>query len=151
MINDGDSETMASKQSIIDKHDKDVHQLLVATGSPTVSSEHKFLSSKLYHLEESLSVTSTAINTLPSDVDDQALIQKYEEEFSSYKEQLTAYCDGLSGLELEEGDSLLFLYSKLKKLHSDYSHKVKKVLNAQDLSFITFLTATEAKSESSKT
>ena len=153
LIDVEDEGTIEKEQDIMDKHDDDIDSLtirvqglLVASRTISASSDHRLLLRKPAHLEESLTTISDTITTLPPDgLEDLALIQQYQEELSDHKGQLMNLYDGLAGLELEEGDELLVLHSKLKKLHFDCCHKVRKILNSRS-TLSTSSVVTEAKS-----
>ena len=118
LIDVEDEGTIEKEQDIMEKHDDDdidsltirVQGLLVASRTISALSDHRLLLRKLAHLEESLTIISDAITTLPPDgLEDLALIQQYQEELTDHKGQLMNLYDGLAGLELE-GDELLVLH-----------------------------------------
>ena len=117
LIDVEDEGTIEKEQDIMEKHDDDIDSLtirvqglLVASRTISALSDHRLLLRKLAHLEESLTIISDAITTLPPDgLEDLALIQQYQEELTDHKRQLMNLYDGLAGLELE-GDELLVLH-----------------------------------------
>ncbi len=119
----------------MDKHDKDTDSLaigikrLLATNARSTSNECKILNHKLTRVKESLEEISDAIQALPDDFEDVALIQQYQEELTDDKLQLSKCQDGLSNIDVVEGDDLLMQYSRLKKIHFDCCHAVKKLLS----------------------
>ena len=145
-IDEKDDDAHAAEQAVIDKYDEEVdaltvqlQTLLTVLTSPDVS-EEQLLLRRLRHIKETLDSTTEAIDGLPSDSDDPALIQAYEEELSSLKEQITLCYNDLCGhYELGEKDELLDLYSEIKKIQFDCCHKVKKMLHPRNTA------ATEAK------
>ena len=153
-IDESDAETLTAEQATMDKRDDDVDALIVrietllaTLGTPTVLEERKILSRKLRHLRETLNTTNTAIEDLPSETDDLALIQSHEEELSSLKEQVFLCYNDLSSLEFEEEDELQRLYSEIKQIQFDCCHKIKKLLNPCDTAHNTAApsSSTEAK------
>ena len=126
----------------MDKHEENVDTLAIdikklfdtTHTDPVASNEHRFLNHKLTQLEESLDSIITAIQAIPADIEDLALVQQYQEELSDHKEQLSQCSDGLFNFDVEEGDELLFLHAKLKINHFECCHGVRKILNTREVS-----------------
>ena len=113
-----DNEAHAAEQTVIDKQDKEVdaltvrlETLLAVLTSPDISEKLKLLLRRLRHIKKTLYSTTEAIDGLSSDLDDPAMIQAYEEELSSLKEQIALCYNYLCGHKLGEKDEMLDLYT----------------------------------------
>ena len=138
LIDEGEEDVLTEEQTVMDKHDQDVDSFtirikrLLDRANPAATNGRKSLSRKLTCLDESLKLVSDAVKALPAEVEDLALIQQYQEELRDHKDQLSQCRELLSDLELEERDALLVLHSKLKKIHFDCCHAVRKMLNLHE-------------------
>ena len=101
-INESDEESIAAEQEALDRHDEDIdalsvriQRLLLNTNpsSTESSGEQRSLSRSLAVLEKSLQMINTAIESLPPESDDLALIQQYPEELSDVKTELATCRD----------------------------------------------------------
>ena len=121
-INESDEESIAAEQEALDRHDEDIdalsvriQRLLHDTNPSTESSgEQRSLSRSLAILEKSLQTINAALESLPPESDDLALIQQYQEELSDVKTELTTCRDCSYRLELPEDHDLCIKLSELK-------------------------------------
>ena len=153
-INESDEESIAAEQEALDRHDEDIdalsvriQRLLLNTNpsSTESSGEQRSLSRSLAVLEKSLQTINAALESLPPESDDLALIQQYQEELSDVKTELTTCRDCSYRLELPEDHDLCVKLSELKTLHFYCCHSIKKILNTISSSTSPLSTGTDAK------
>ena len=120
----------------MDSHDDDVtalsirlQQLIAKSSGPVTSGNRKTSSRKLLRLQRNLNSTEEALAALPEDHADIHLLEQYREQLFDHKKELTAVCEDLIALDLEEKDDLIILLAKLERLQFECSHKVKKLLS----------------------
>ena len=110
-----------------------VAELKVRIAAPAVTDNHRLLSRKLSHLEESTFNLHNTVTSLPEDVDDISLLQQYQEQVSDYKKELAEVNAKLLMLDDEEEVHSLFTsHSKLEKMLFECSHVIRKFINSCD-------------------
>lgn len=136
-IKDDETELLDTEQKALDEHDETIDGLtiriqhLITASGPTVSSELKALVNRLRHLGESITDVDKALDGLlaiDEDKRDIALIQTYKDELSDLKEQLRTSHDRISCVEDSDKDSVVPLYSSMKKLHFTCCHKIQRMI-----------------------
>ena len=136
-IDETDAENLAAEQGTLDDHYEIIDKLtvriqhLLSTTGRTVSTELKSLTLKLRHFEEAATEINSALDALlmtDEGVRDVALVQAYKEELSDLKEQLKISHERVNSMEGTDRDTVLSLYSSIKKLHFTCCHKIQQML-----------------------
>ena len=127
-----DDESLAKEQDVLDSHDDliaelgvRVKQVIAASSPSSVESSRRIASSKLAHLQKSLSAISSIVSDTTTAVSDTCVLRQYEEKTNDINKDLVKARDDLHHMELDEGDELFTLLESLEKQVFDCSVCIK--------------------------
>ena len=133
---DEDSEEMEKEQEALDKHEDDVtsaslrlQKLVKLSPSSVDTTGEKQSSRKLARIQRRLRETDEALVALKEDHDDMPLLERYQEQISDIKRELSAVYEELVTLDLPDEHHLVVQHGELEKLQFKCSHHTKKLLS----------------------
>ena len=128
------TEDLEKEQDVLDGHDDEVSNLMIALKRLTISSTddtRKIIMRKLRHIRKTLTSFETTIcdSTTETDI---CLLHQYEEELQSVKKHLSEIRDTILSLDLEEDDELIETQSSLEKDVFTCSLNIRKLLKSNE-------------------